>query len=116
IFLQVALDLRQGEAIAGAFVPVGFAVDGVEQKAEGLGERLPAGAWGDGVSEHDGPSLVVLETPHRRPGGAPMRNNVAPQLPGSTRQVRDRKSTRLNSSHVKISYAVFCLKKKKTKK
>src|SRR6266513_5206811 len=29
--------------------------------------------------------------------------------------VRDRKSTRLNSSHVSISYAVFCLKKKKTK-
>src|SRR5436309_12386782 len=28
----------------------------------------------------------------------------------------DRKSTRLNSSHVKISYAVFCLKKKKHKK
>src|SRR3989442_10484202 len=27
----------------------------------------------------------------------------------------DRKSTRLNSSHVRISYAVFCLKKKKTK-
>src|SRR5690606_40065931 len=27
-------------------------------------------------------------------------------------QVLDRKSTRLNSSHVKISYAVFCLKKK----
>src|SRR5690606_40898395 len=27
----------------------------------------------------------------------------------------DRKSTRLNSSHVKISYAVFCLKKKKRK-
>src|SRR6266511_5663308 len=29
---------------------------------------------------------------------------------------RDRKSTRLNSSHVKISYAVFCLKKKKKNK
>src|SRR5438874_1739245 len=28
----------------------------------------------------------------------------------------DRKSTRLNSSHVEISYAVFCLKKKKQKK
>src|SRR5690554_7219075 len=27
----------------------------------------------------------------------------------------DRKSTRLNSSHVRISYAVFCLQKKKTK-
>src|SRR6266480_7296730 len=29
---------------------------------------------------------------------------------------RDRKSTRLNSSHMSISYAVFCLKKKKNKK
>src|SRR5690349_23715428 len=29
---------------------------------------------------------------------------------------RDRKSTRLNSSHVEISYAVFCLKKKRTNK
>jgi len=28
----------------------------------------------------------------------------------------DRKSTRLNSSHITISYAVFCLKKKNTKK
>src|SRR5205809_1743136 len=32
------------------------------------------------------------------------------------RQGRDRKSTRLNSSHGYISYAVFCLKKKKNKK
>src|SRR5688572_30958745 len=32
------------------------------------------------------------------------------------RVVRDRKSTRLNSSHSQISYAVFCLKKKKKKK
>src|SRR5690349_22058671 len=30
------------------------------------------------------------------------------------RPILDRKSTRLNSSHVEISYAVFCLKKKKT--
>src|SRR5690606_39741593 len=30
--------------------------------------------------------------------------------------IQDRKSTRLNSSHVKISYAVFCLKKKKQEK
>src|SRR5690606_27973821 len=36
-------------------------------------------------------------------------NGVAPSI-------GDRKSTRLNSSHVKISYAVFCLKKKKKKK
>src|SRR5436309_4409852 len=33
--------------------------------------------------------------------------------PNVTVTARDRKSTRLNSSHVKISYAVFCLKKKK---
>src|SRR5690606_34535628 len=36
--------------------------------------------------------------------------------PDHARGTRDRKSTRLNSSHVKISYAVFCLKKKKNKK
>src|SRR5437868_11373777 len=34
---------------------------------------------------------------------------------GRTTTRRDRKSTRLNSSHVSISYAVFCLKKKKIK-
>src|SRR5207253_7072939 len=33
-------------------------------------------------------------------------------VPGLLVQVADRKSTRLNSSHVAISYAVFCLKKK----
>src|SRR5438132_8625875 len=33
-----------------------------------------------------------------------------------THDARDRKSTRLNSSHTVISYAVFCLKKKKKKK
>src|SRR3989454_7624940 len=33
---------------------------------------------------------------------------------GALREVVDRKSTRLNSSHLVISYAVFCLKKKKT--
>src|SRR5699024_11274379 len=35
--------------------------------------------------------------------------------PLSDAEARDRKSTRLNSSHVSISYAVFCLKKKKKK-
>src|SRR5438067_5000360 len=36
--------------------------------------------------------------------------------PRAIHQILDRKSTRLNSSHVSISYAVFCLKKKKKKK
>src|SRR5438128_6464847 len=37
-------------------------------------------------------------------------------LPASLVSALDRKSTRLNSSHGSISYAVFCLKKKKKKK
>src|SRR5690554_2289151 len=43
------------------------------------------------------------------------RLGLEPWLQPTTKQV-DRKSTRLNSSHVRISYAVFCLKKKKTTK
>src|SRR5258705_2851359 len=38
-----------------------------------------------------------------------------PTAPGATRYHEDRKSTRLNSSHLGISYAVFCLKKKNSK-
>src|SRR3712207_6963906 len=38
---------------------------------------------------------------------------VHPSLPGPQPHRVDRKSTRLNSSHANISYAVFCLKKKK---
>src|SRR2546430_8184690 len=38
---------------------------------------------------------------------------VAPELNPRESTTRDRKSTRLNSSHSQISYAVFCLKKKK---
>src|SRR5437899_6693060 len=43
------------------------------------------------------------------------RNGCAPHCAAGTggRGGRDRKSTRLNSSHLGISYAVFCLKKKK---
>src|SRR3712207_7122909 len=36
------------------------------------------------------------------------------ELADALKQARDRKSTRLNSSHANISYAVFCLKKKST--
>src|SRR2546426_2078947 len=42
-------------------------------------------------------------------------NRAAEEIAGRLKQTLDRKSTRLNSSHLVISYAVFCLKKKKTK-
>src|SRR5690349_23028399 len=53
--------------------------------------------------------------PRRGPGQRNRSSGIRPRcrLPVSE---RDRKSTRLNSSHVEISYAVFCLKKKKKKK
>src|SRR5690349_23549414 len=45
---------------------------------------------------------------------APAQHGSRPGVAGSCCEL-DRKSTRLNSSHVEISYAVFCLKKKKKK-
>src|SRR6267378_2947910 len=48
----------------------------------------------------------------RRRGPSPSRARVPPRR-RERRSRLDRKSTRLNSSHVEISYAVFCLKKKK---
>src|SRR5205085_11623045 len=43
----------------------------------------------------------------------PARRRCLRRSPMPVREERDRKSTRLNSSHSQISYAVFCLKKKK---
>src|SRR5690606_41914403 len=62
---------------------------------EGFVTLVAAGRPPEGLGKH------AQEDPggHRRP---PVRCSAR----------RDRKSTRLNSSHVKISYAVFCLKKK----
>src|SRR5688572_31567940 len=55
---------------------------------------------------HLGKSLNELRLGHRS------RRSHLP-APGLRARRRDRKSTRLNSSHSQISYAVFCLKKKK---
>src|SRR5437763_13757932 len=49
--------------------------------------------------------------PERRPEEEPCSRRPRPAL--RARRPQDRKSTRLNSSHRCISYAVFCLKKKK---
>src|SRR5205085_5066012 len=51
----------------------------------------------------------------RAPSGPDSYVTVLRSVP-TMRMSRDRKSTRLNSSHSQISYAVFCLKKKKKKK
>src|SRR2546422_7832594 len=48
--------------------------------------------------------------PHDAPAGEKLENDEEQR----DAQRKDRKSTRLNSSHGYISYAVFCLKKKKT--
>src|SRR5690606_4368998 len=72
---------------------------------------------------HPPVTIGVLDTgcdPHPWFSGRPWFTPVPEVLDadddsGQDRQAgQDRKSTRLNSSHVKISYAVFCLKKKKT--
>src|SRR3712207_8767611 len=47
------------------------------------------------------------------PAAPPRPGEVLPPAPRRGDAAGDRKSTRLNSSHANISYAVFCLKKKK---
>src|SRR5260221_5709176 len=57
---------------------------------------------------------VACGKPDRtRPGRRRQAGTGRPQAPGGRLRQGDRKSTRLNSSHTVISYAVFCLKKKK---
>src|SRR2546430_8732646 len=75
------------------------------------------------ANEQPPPQLIGVETKPRPPGSrlAPGRDQVAEDrrqpVDGhehvARRLIADRKSTRLNSSHSQISYAVFCLKNKK---
>src|SRR5690349_23766418 len=67
------------------------------------------------LSLHDAlpiwPRPGVPRPPHRSPRRGP-RPHPLPRWRRAAGWPSDRKSTRLNSSHVEISYAVFCLKKK----
>src|SRR3712207_8497543 len=61
---------------------------------------------------------VRRRAPPALTGATRVRSDPSPRVPreapaGATLLMVDRKSTRLNSSHANISYAVFCLKKKK---
>src|SRR2546426_7784249 len=74
------------------------------------------------------PYTTLFRSPRPRAGRPRGARDLDPRLergraaragaarPPFLRRDRDRKSTRLNSSHLVISYAVFCLKKKKKKK
>src|SRR5690348_17907379 len=70
--------------------------------------QLTLGLWGLGLFAFIGLAAAVT-----RPGSTAV--YLVPTLAGAAAGAfADRKSTRLNSSHPSISYAVFCLKKKKT--
>src|SRR5690348_17377616 len=58
--------------------------------------------------------LTLAAIPHR-PSPAQRAADLRGMVHDLNTDIEDRKSTRLNSSHPSISYAVFCLKKKKNK-
>src|SRR5438034_4881255 len=79
----------------------------------GLSLRLVSGGRVD-VDGHGAKRLVAEGRSQQRTQGILIEvGNLEGNLAGVF--VQDRKSTRLNSSHTVISYAVFCLKKKKKK-
>src|SRR3712207_8494399 len=76
----------------------------------GLPEVLPLLAFAEGFKQ----TGVRHGRPNNRGVAGVALGHRAHREDGLRRQLtRDRKSTRLNSSHANISYAVFCLKKKK---
>src|SRR5689334_24625077 len=68
-------------------------------------DEAEAGAIGDALRGPEAPAAPLDREPRALHQG----------IAFLAREGRDRKSTRLNSSHSSISYAVFCLKKKKNK-
>src|SRR5690606_42102584 len=80
----------------------------VEVVARFLRYRANLRALGRGETEPV--ALILRGADQWLPAGSPGDFELA-SLASLVRDFADRKSTRLNSSHVKISYAVFCLKK-----
>src|SRR5690554_7167653 len=79
----------------------------------GLGASVLAACGSSGVLSRERPDEFAVQ--RQAPLVIPPDFELVPPQPGAPRPAEgDRKSTRLNSSHVRISYAVFCLKKKKT--
>src|SRR5256885_2951875 len=67
------------------------------------------------LSLHDALPISARGCPRPGPRGLGRRRRSPRQTGHRQASETDRKSTRLNSSHLVISYAVFCLKKKKKK-
>src|SRR5699024_12072679 len=65
------------------------------------------GFWGSYIGAIIGSAAVFIVAKHQ------IKKQHEQQINDIQAESEDRKSTRLNSSHVSISYAVFCLKKKK---
>src|SRR5690606_40346964 len=107
-------DRRRRQGFSAADGPVRHRADvgGVQHRGRlsespGANPRLPAG---EGRVRKAPPRSPVRPVQARR---ARRRRGPPPALQPGGGGPSDRKSTRLNSSHVKISYAVFCVKKKK---
>src|SRR6266496_4164201 len=113
----------RGRAVRDRACRVGGRRRRVPPYRRGVASRRPQGRRGRGRdrgTHRRGPRLHRVRLPfaHRSPGLRVVELDRL-QERGRDRQAvtpGDRKSTRLNSSHVEISYAVFCLKKKKKKK
>src|SRR5690625_6594452 len=72
------------------------------------------GASGNGLREKDLTLTIAKKVQALLKDYATVRmSRTTDKTLSLTQRTKDRKSTRLNSSHVAISYAVFCLKKKK---
>src|SRR5437879_8072330 len=94
-------------------LPGAHGLSGLDWRRRAAAFRTVGGTRSPGVAQqpllpgepraHDGIEIVEARLPAKLPADAL----------GTGYERRDRKSTRLNSSHRCISYAVFCLKKKK---
>src|SRR5207249_6708453 len=121
------------EGVMTAGVPTDTADNSVQANINSVGYAFPSGTrTGPIVAGDNGAKCVDNNNGSGTPGNKvqmwdcdgntaaqnwTVASNGTLQIDGGCMDItgaRDRKSTRLNSSHVSISYAVFCLKKKKT--
>src|SRR5206468_4989660 len=87
-----------------------FPASGGAPSKRGVGSTTSSGGMGSAA-------VAPRSLNRRMPGRSLVSKDPTALLKALTAAVKaDRKSTRLNSSHDQISYAVFCLKKKKTHK